>query len=81
MDNRARFLALMLAILAAAAMRLLPHPPNFSPVEAVALFGGFTGLYVLLTVVLMIMMGKTVRIIVSAISSTTDSTAFLTSAE
>ena len=27
-------------ILAAAMSRLLPHPPNFSPVEAVALFGG-----------------------------------------
>ena len=28
-------------ILLAALSRLLPHPPNFSPVEAVALFGGF----------------------------------------
>lgn len=27
-------------ILAAALSRLLPHPPNFSPVEAIALFGG-----------------------------------------
>ncbi len=27
-------------ILLAALSRLLPHPPNFSPVEAVALFGG-----------------------------------------
>ena len=27
-------------ILAAAATRLLPHPPNFSPVAALALFGG-----------------------------------------
>jgi hypothetical protein len=27
-------------ILAAAAMRLLPHPPNFSPIAAMALFGG-----------------------------------------
>jgi hypothetical protein len=33
---------LMLAglILVAALSRLLPHPPNFSPVEAMALFGG-----------------------------------------
>lgn len=31
---------LSLMILAAALTRLLPHPPNFSPVEAVALFGG-----------------------------------------
>jgi hypothetical protein len=27
-------------IIAAALTRLLPHPPNFSPVEAIALFGG-----------------------------------------
>lgn len=27
-------------ILVAALTRLLPHPPNFSPVEAIALFGG-----------------------------------------
>lgn len=33
-------LVLSLMILAAALSRLLPHPPNFSPVEAVALFGG-----------------------------------------
>lgn len=40
MDNKARLLALLAAILAAAAMRLLPHPPNFSPIAAIALFGG-----------------------------------------
>ena len=40
MDNRARLLALLTAIFAAAAMRLLPHPPNFSPIAAVALFSG-----------------------------------------
>ena len=27
-------------IVAAALTRVLPHPPNFSPVEAMALFGG-----------------------------------------
>lgn len=27
-------------VLAAALARLLPHPPNFSPIEAMALFGG-----------------------------------------
>ena len=27
-------------IVAAAAFRLLPHPPNFSPIAALALFGG-----------------------------------------
>ena len=40
MDNRARILALVVAIFAAAAMRLLPHPPNFSPIAAMALFSG-----------------------------------------
>ena len=40
MDNKARILALVLAICAAAAMRLLPHPPNFSPIAAMALFSG-----------------------------------------
>ncbi len=33
-------LSLIGIILLAAVSRLLPHPPNFSPVEAVALFGG-----------------------------------------
>lgn len=33
-------LLLSLLIVIAALSRLLPHPPNFSPVEAVALFGG-----------------------------------------
>ena len=40
MDNRARLAALLVAIFAAAAMRLLPHPPNFSPIAAIALFSG-----------------------------------------
>ena len=31
---------LVAMIVAAAMSRLLPHPPNFSPVEAIALFGG-----------------------------------------
>jgi len=33
-------LVLTSMILLAALSRLLPHPPNFSPIEAVALFGG-----------------------------------------
>lgn len=33
-------LVLIALILIAALTRLLPHPPNFSPIEAVALFGG-----------------------------------------
>ena len=33
-------LALAGLIVLAALTRLLPHPPNFSPVEAIALFGG-----------------------------------------
>lgn len=33
-------LVLCVLIVLAALSRLLPHPPNFSPVEAIALFGG-----------------------------------------
>jgi hypothetical protein len=40
MDNKARLLALLAAIFTAAAMRLVPHPPNFSPIAAMALFSG-----------------------------------------
>ena len=40
MDNKARLAALLIAIFAAAAMRLVPHPPNFSPIAAMALFSG-----------------------------------------
>jgi hypothetical protein len=36
----ARFLAIFVLILGAAALRLIPHPPNFSPIAAMALFGG-----------------------------------------
>src|SRR5438128_8384087 len=35
-----RFLVLIGLILAAATSRLIPHPPNFSPIGAMALFGG-----------------------------------------
>ena len=35
-----RLTALILAIVAAAALRLVPHPPNFSPIDAMALFSG-----------------------------------------
>src|SRR5277367_5714919 len=38
--NKPRFLFLAGMILAAAASRLIPHPPNFSPIGALALFGG-----------------------------------------
>ena len=38
--NHSRMLALFGAILTAAALRLVPHPPNFSPVDAMALFSG-----------------------------------------
>ncbi len=37
---RARPLILLAVILAAAAFRLLPHPPNFTPIGAMALFSG-----------------------------------------
>lgn len=35
-----RFIVLAGIILAAAASRLIPHPPNFAPIGAMALFGG-----------------------------------------
>ncbi|HUH04559.1 MAG TPA: DUF6580 family putative transport protein [Kofleriaceae bacterium] len=38
MSTRFWFLAVM--IIAAAAMRILPHPPNMTPVAAMAIFGG-----------------------------------------
>jgi hypothetical protein len=38
--NHSRLAALVSAILAAAALRLVPHPPNFSPIDAMALFSG-----------------------------------------
>lgn len=38
--NRTRFLVLAGIVLAAALFRLLPHPPNFAPIGAMALFGG-----------------------------------------
>lgn len=38
--NHTRLLVLLSAIAAAAAMRLVPHPPNFTPVGAMALFSG-----------------------------------------
>lgn len=37
---RIRFIVLIGMILAAVASRLIPHPPNFAPIGALALFGG-----------------------------------------
>lgn len=34
------FLVVTLMVLAAAFVRLIPHPPNFAPIAAMALFGG-----------------------------------------
>ena len=39
-SNSVRLLVLLSAIAAAAALRLVPHPPNFSPIDAMALFSG-----------------------------------------
>ena len=36
----ARFCSLVAIVLTAAAARLIPHPPNFTPIGAMALFGG-----------------------------------------
>jgi hypothetical protein len=38
--TNARLAAIFSAILIAAALRLVPHPPNFTPIGAIALFGG-----------------------------------------
>ena len=37
---RPRFVVLTLMVFGAAALRLLPHPPNFTPMIPLALFGG-----------------------------------------
>ena len=37
-----RFWTLVGIVVAAAAARLIPHPPNFTPIAAMALFGGAT---------------------------------------
>jgi hypothetical protein len=39
-DNLSRFLAILTAVVVAAAFRLVPHPPNFTPIGAMALFSG-----------------------------------------
>ncbi len=39
-SGKSRFRALVFITLAAALMRLLPHPYNFTPVAGMALFGG-----------------------------------------
>ena len=38
--NKFRFAVLTGIILSAALFRVLPHPPNFTPIAAIALFGG-----------------------------------------
>lgn len=40
--NKPRLLALTAFVLGATALRLVPHPPNFVPIAALALFGGAT---------------------------------------
>jgi hypothetical protein len=39
-SNHTRLTVLLSAIVAAAALRLVPHPPNFTPIGAMALFSG-----------------------------------------
>ena len=38
--NHSRIATLLLAIVGAAVLRLVPHPPNFTPIDAMALFSG-----------------------------------------
>ena len=37
------FWVITLMVIAAAFVRLIPHPPNFAPIAAIALFGGHGG--------------------------------------
>jgi uncharacterized protein DUF6580 len=55
-----RLSALILLILAAAATRLLPHPPNLTSVTAIALFGGayFGSLWLAFAVPLLALLGS-----------------------
>jgi hypothetical protein len=39
-SNHARLIVLLSAIVAAAALRMVPHPPNFTPIAAMGLFSG-----------------------------------------
>jgi hypothetical protein len=39
-SKNVRLAVLLSAMVAAAALRLVPHPPNFSPIDAMALFSG-----------------------------------------
>ena len=38
--NHSRLLAILTAVVVAAVLRLVPHPPNFTPIGAMALFSG-----------------------------------------
>jgi len=38
--NHSRLIAVLTAIIVVAALRLVPHPPNFTPIGAMALFSG-----------------------------------------
>ncbi|HKC02728.1 MAG TPA: DUF6580 family putative transport protein [Sphingomicrobium sp.] len=38
--NYSRLLAILTAVVVAAVLRLVPHPPNFTPIGAMALFSG-----------------------------------------
>lgn len=38
--NKDKFLLITVIIIAAVVSRFIPHPPNFSPISAIALFGG-----------------------------------------
>lgn len=52
-----RFLVLAMIVFSGAMMRLIPHPPNFTPIAAIALFGGahFASRRTALTVTLLAM--------------------------
>ena len=56
--NKHRIIALTILILAAALLRFFPHPPNFTPIAALALFSGvfFRDRFLALTIPIGVMM-------------------------
>ena len=70
--EKVRFATLALVTLAAAGMRLLPHPANITPIAAIALFGGshFRGLPAAFGVPLVAMLVSDVMLALTLYGST-----------
>jgi hypothetical protein len=56
MKNKEEIIAIIILIVVGISYRLFPHPPNFSPVAAIALFSGFyfRRYFVLIPIVIML---------------------------